>query len=185
MSSDDQDFEAAVAEMRFDDADQLLPEGVSRDQLDEARASAFERALALQAEILELGSNYEHRRLLELDGDPVTSRLLALLPPASKERADLQFRLAHRWADDRRATNERRLAEARKALDGLDLELARGLLLKIDSNFLDPTREPERDQMFLELAARAMELEQLTSTADRLVADAEPPKRKRWFRRGG
>ena len=143
-----------------------------------------DKALALQARLVELGRVDDHRAILELADDPATGPLLELLSPAARDRAELQIRLARRWADDRRATNHRRLDEAKRALEGLDLELARGLLRKIDGEFLDDEATTTRDQLFLDLAARTMELEDLESRSDRLIAQATPPpKKRRWFRR--
>lgn len=143
-----------------------------------------DKALELQARLVELGRVDDHRAILELAEDPATAALLALLSPAARDRAELQIRLARRWAEERRAMNRRRLDEARRALDGLDLELARGLLRKIDGTFLDADGGAIRDQLLLDLAARSMELEELESRTGRLIAEAAPPpKKRRWFRR--
>lgn len=143
-----------------------------------------DKALALQAQLVELGRIDDHRAILELADDPATGPLLALLSPAARDRAELQIRLARRWADERRATNHRRLDEAKRALDGLDLELARGLLRKIDGEFLDEGAATTRDQLLLDVAARSMELEELETRTGRLIAEATPPpKKRRWFRR--
>lgn len=174
----------ALEELRFDDAAALAVDDVDAAQVKAAREAALEAARGLQTEMVELGRAGDHRRILELQADPRTERLLSLLSPAVRERADLQIRLARRWADERRSTNRRRLDEAAKALAGLDFELARGLLLKIDGAFLDDADRGERDRLLLDLSARSLEMEELSSQADRLLAQAAPPKKKRWFRRG-
>jgi hypothetical protein len=174
----------ALEELRFDDAAALAVNEADVARLQAGREAALDAARTLQTELVELGRVDNHRRILELAADPRTEQLLSLLPPAVRERADLQIRLATRWADERRATNRRRLDEAARALAGLDFELARGLLLKIEGSFLDDAGRDERDRLLLDLSARSLEMEELSSQADRLLAQATPPKKKRWFRRG-
>jgi hypothetical protein len=181
----DDTLERAIDELRFDDAEALAASDEEHHRLSDARAAAIERALALQVEMVELGRAADHRRILEIDAEPGTERLLALISPAARDRADLQVRLAKRWQTEQRATAHRRMLEARKALDGLDFTLARGLLQKVDGELLDDADKIERDNMLLELSARAMEMEELAEKAARIVADTRPPERKRrWFRRG-
>ncbi|MGF1664968.1 MAG: hypothetical protein ACFCVC_01735 [Acidimicrobiia bacterium] len=174
----------ALEELRFDDAAALAVGEAEAARVKAARDVALDAARALQTEMVELGRVDDHRRILDLAADPRTEQLLSLLSPAVRERADLQIRLATRWADERRSTNRRRLNEAAKALAGLDFELARGLLLKIEGTFLDDAGRAERDRLLLDLSARSLEMEELSSQADRLLAQATPPKKKRWFRRG-
>jgi hypothetical protein len=180
----DDTFQRALEELRFDDAAELAIAEAEAAELNAARAAALAEARELQTEMVELGRVGDHRRILELHAHPRTELLLSQLPPAVRERADLQVRLATRWADERRSTNRRRLDEAAKALAGLDFELARGLLLKIDGAFLDDSGAAERDRLLLDLSARTIEMEELSSQADRLLAREAPAKKKRWFRRG-
>ena len=102
-----------------------------------------------------------------------------LLPTAASDRARLHLRQARRWADRKRATNRRRLDEARAALTALDLELARGLLARVEDPFLDDAGRKERDDLLLELSARTMEFEDIA----RAVPPPEQPRRRRWWRR--
>lgn len=177
-------LQSLLDDLRFGEAEAVATSDVERQRLLEARQAATERALTLQAEMVEAGREGDHRRVLDLANHPHTERLLPLLSPAARDRAELQLRLANRWVDERRATARRRLGEARRALDGLDFTLARGLLQKIDGDLLDDGGRAERDKMLLELSARSMEMEELASRASRIVAEARPPQpKRRWFRR--
>ncbi len=141
-------------------------------------APTDDQAWSLHRRILELADADESRLLLAIADDPSTGPLLERLPEAARRRSDLQLRRARRWAERQRTTNRRRLTEARAALDALDLELARGLLARIDGEFLDPEERRRRDEMLLELSARTMEFEDIT----RRVPDARPQTRRRWWR---
>jgi len=94
----------------------------------------------------------------------------------------LFFRNAARWEDSQRQTALRRLADAERALSGLDLQLARGLLARVDGRFLDSEEIARKDALLLDASARTMELEHLENEGRRLISEAEPKKR-RWWRR--
>lgn len=114
--------------------------------------------------------------------DPHTDYLVGLLSDTQRDRADLFFRNAARWEESQRQTARRRLADAEKALGGLDLQLARGLLARVDSRFLDEEEIARKDRLLLDVSARSMELENLEDESRRLIAEAAPKKR-RWWRR--
>lgn len=114
--------------------------------------------------------------------DPDTARLLELLSDTQQDRAALYFRNATRWEESQRETALRRLSDAGKALGGLDLELARGLLARVDNTYLRSDEIAHKDSLLLDVSARSMELESLESESRRLIAEAEPKKR-RWWRR--
>lgn len=175
-------------EFRFDEVDKLmeaqdLDPGL-RDEITRRRADAEERAMTVCRQIIELG---DERRLEEVAGlaaDPSTRQLLRLVADASRKRAELYLREAGRWVEKRKETNTRRLTEARRALDGLDLELARGLMNRIDGRFLTRDQEEERDQLLLDIAARTMEMESLSDSGNRMIEnDPQPGTRKPWWRR--
>lgn len=137
-----------------------------------------DQAWHLHRRILELADAEDPRSLLAIADDPTTGPLLERLPEAARHRAQLQLRWARRWADRQRDTNRRRLAEAHAALSALDLDLARRLLARIDGEFLEASERQRRDQMLLELSARAMEFEDIA----RQVPNDPPPTRRRWWR---
>lgn len=180
-------------ELRFDEAEKLV-EGAEEaaetgllDEIAARRAAAEERARTVAEHIIELGDEREFGEIVDLAHDPNTRRLLDLLPDTYRKRPNLYLREAIRWEQKRKETSTRRLAEARKALDGLDLELARGLMNRVDSRFLTDEQREERDQLLLEISARSMELESLDESGDELIEKREPRKQRSsrppWWRR--
>jgi hypothetical protein len=186
-------IEKMLDEFRFDDAESLLeredddPDPELRNEIDRRRAAAGHRARDLVSRVVELGESRRLGEVVELARQPTIRPLLALVPDASRERAELYLREAERWAERREETNSRRLGEARRALDGLDLELARGLMRRIDSRFLSREQRDERDRLLLDITARAMEVESLTAMGRDLVEDRRSQERKQrklpWWRR--
>lgn len=186
-------IEKMLDEFRFDDAESLLerqdddPDPELRREIDRRRADAENRARDLVSRVVELGESRRLGEVVELARQSTTRPLLALVPDASRERAELYLREAERWAERREEINSRRLGEARRALDGLDLELAGGLMRRIDSRFLSSEQRDERDQLLLDITARAMEVESLTAMGRDLVEDRRSQERKQrkspWWRR--
>jgi hypothetical protein len=186
-------IEKMLDEFRFDDAESLLeredddPDPELRNEIDRRRAAAGHRARDLVSRVVELGESRRLGEVVELARQPTIRPLLALVPDASRERAELYLREAERWAERREEINSRRLGEARRALDGLDLELARGLMRRIDSRFLSREQTDERDRLLLDITARAMEVESLTAMGRDLVEDRRSQERKQrklpWWRR--
>jgi hypothetical protein len=179
-------------ELRFDEAEDLV--GMSgRDtdpelltEIARRRDEAEESAAELARRVIDLGENQRLGEIVELAQEPAVRPLLSLVPDTSRQRAELYMREAERWASRRAEINARRLGEARRALEGLDLELARGLIRRIDTRFLSDEQEADRDRLFLDVAARAMEMESLAETGRRLAGQNEVQqrsrRRRRWWR---
>lgn len=180
-------FESALEELRFGDAESMLSSADVandvRDRLVAARQAAHDRAQALYQRLREMAEAGDHAGILRVRGNPETTRLMSLLADTPRDRIELYFRNADRWEESQRQTARRRLSDAAKALGGLDLQLARGLLARVDNRFLEEEEIAEKDQLLLEVSARAMELESLQETGSRLIEEAEP-KRRRWWQRG-
>ncbi len=180
-------------ELRFDEAEEMVENADSAaetgllDEIEARRTAAEERARTIAEHIIGLGDEREFGQIVDLAHDPDTRRLLDLLPDTYRKRPDLYLREAIRWEQKRKETSTRRLTEARKALDGLDLELARGLMNRIDSRFLTDEQKEERDQLLLDISARTMELESLDESGDALIEKREPRQqrnsRRPWWRR--
>ena len=147
------------------------------------RPEAEDSARSLHERITRLGQRRETEAILELVEDPANRLLLESGPESSRRRAEAYVREAERWEERKRDTNARRLREARRSLDGLDLELARGLMNRIDGRFLTEEQEAERDQLLLDISARSMEMESLSETGDRLVEETEKTDERPWWRR--
>jgi hypothetical protein len=188
MAFDPESFEAALAQYRFDEAEELLNRapadrvGDLRLELETWRAEAEETGRSTYQRILDLGASGTYDELLELYRDPTTARLLATLSDAERERVELHLRGAERWEETRRETNRRRMAEARRALDSLDLQLARGLLARVDGRYLDEQDASHRDDLLLELSARSMELEELSELEKQFVSERGRKRRLPWRR---
>jgi len=180
-------------ELRFDEAEELVEEGDGEadtellDEIAQRREAAEERARAIAERIIELGDEREFSQIVDLAHDPDTRALIDLLPDTYRKRPDLYLREAIRWEQKRREISTRRLGEARRALDGLDLELARGLMNRVDSRFLTDEQKEERDQLLLDISARTMELESLDESGDELIEKREPRQQRAskqpWWRR--
>lgn len=177
-------------EFRLDEAEPLIEErgDVSlRAELVRRRAEGERRGRELANRIIDLGNTHQIEDVVPLAHEPSTRLLLALAPDTSRKRAELSLRQAERWEDKRREINERRLAEARRALDGLDLELAQGLMRRIEGRFLTDGEEQERDRLLLDISARAVEVESLAEKGRQLIGEAGPPRtsqrRQSWWRR--
>ena len=180
-------------EFRFDDAVNLIeresddPDPELLREIDRRRAEAENRAKKLVSQIIELGETQRFGEIVELAEEPATRALLALTSASPRKRAELYLREAERWAARRTEINARRLGEARRALEGLDLDLAKGLMRRIDGRFLSDEQEEVRDRLLLDLAARTMEMESLTERGRQLAEEIEPRESRgrqgRWRRR--
>lgn len=182
-------FRDLLDELRFDDAEDLVkrsgqdPNGALRGEISKRREEAEERARELARHIAELGEGRKLDEIVDFSHEDSTVRLLALAPDTSRKRAELYLREAERWADNKERINARRLAEARRALDGLDLDLAKGLMKRINGRFLNDELEEERDRLLLDISARAMDVESLAETTRRLTEDTRNQQKGRWWRR--
>jgi hypothetical protein len=186
-------IEELLDEFRFDDVESLIEQGSDdpdpqlRNEIARRRADAEDRARDLVSRVVELGESQRLEEVVELARRPATAPLLALAPDTSRRRAELYLREAERWARRRTEINARRLREARRALDGLDLELARGLMRRIDGRFLSRDQRDERDRLLLDISARAMELQSVAETGRQLLDEKGPHRRNRteraWWRR--
>lgn len=186
---DETAFNQALTELRFDVAEGLiaglLPERrpALEVRLAAAREAAQERARRLATTIQETSSRHDHNRLHAIASAPDTAPLLALLPEVNRRQSEILLGSGERWGRRQTEANRRRLREARTALDRFDVELARGLLTRLDATFLGDEEIEERDQLLLDLTSRSMEMEQLSGAADQIVADGRTARR-RWWRRG-
>ena len=151
-------------DFRFEDAQQLLEEDSDPDLVNEIaarRVEAEKRAEVVVQRLVELGEKGQLDEFVAIADDPVTTRLIAQASPSSRDRVDLYAQEAERWRKHQTEINARRLGEARRALDGLDLGLAEGLMRKIDERFLTDEGHEDRDRLLLDMSARTMEIESL------------------------
>lgn len=144
--------------------------------------SDLQIAQQLTSRIRALAVRDDHRGLLEIDADPDTSRLLGLLSNDLAAAARVHLEAARRWRQRKEEANHRRLGEARTALDGFDLTLTRALLSRIEEAWLTPEDGSVRDDILLQMEARTMETEELSTLASEAI-DEHRPRRRRWQRK--
>jgi hypothetical protein len=159
-----------LAEYRFEEAEQLLNDNTDPDLVAEVAASRSEagkRAEVAAQRLIELGAKGQLDDFLATIDDPTTKRLVAMASPSSRDRVDLYGQEAERWRKHQVEVNAKRLGEARRALDGLDLGLAEGVMRKVDERFLSDEGREERDQLLLDMSARTMEIESLAQLGGR------------------
>jgi hypothetical protein len=145
---------------------------------DVANEGNEQRARQLVDQIMADARAYDHRALLAIDADPDTATLLDLLPEKATQGANLHLRRARSWRDQQNDKARGKLDAVKTALDGLDISLARGLLRRIDSGFLDDVELARFDELLLATEARAVELEDIQSQ----VPSSSPEKKQK--RRG-
>ncbi len=104
---------------------------------------------------------HDYQALVHIDADPETEDLLGLLPDRATSQAHTHLRGARAWQGQQRERAISKLDAARAALDALDIPLARGILRRVDSSFLDETGIVRRDELLLGVEARAVELEDI------------------------
>lgn len=185
------DIRRMLEELRFDEVEQVIDDAdldpELREEIPRRRAEAKENADALCRRLVSLGEARKLDEITDIARDPLTRAQIRLADDDIQEQVERYLREAERWETRRRNTNSRRLAEARKALDGLDLELARGLMNKIDGRFLSEEENEERDQLLLDISARVMEMESLSDTGEQLMENDRPRDKhgsnRPWWRR--
>lgn len=138
-------------------------------------------AAALHAEITRLARAHDHRALYRLAEDADTSRLLDELGESQRTRSLVHLEAARRWADRQIELADRRLDEAEAALSALDVRYAKALLVRMDDEFVVGDARRRRDELFVAVAGREHEFEQLDRTAEAIAEEAAP--RRRWWRR--
>lgn len=182
-----QAFDEALAELRFDDAERLIESAGGRAVESLARRVESERSRARDAaqqvyqQIVQFGAEDDYAAIFALEKDPSTRPLLGQLAEADQRRAELHLAAGVRWAAVGSERNERRLSEARHALDQFDLELARGLIVLLDDRFMDEEAVERKNRLLLDIEARRMELAPLREAQERLASSS--PSDQAWWKR--
>ncbi|MGB8360449.1 MAG: hypothetical protein WCE80_03550 [Acidimicrobiia bacterium] len=140
-------------------------------------------AEALAATIIKNARADEHVALLAIDADPRTAELLDLLPEGEARQAEAHLRDTRIWRANANEKARRKFMAASKALDELDVTLARGILRKIDAGVLNPPELERYDELLLAVEARTVELEDIEKGLPPLRTDAKHDRRKKHWRR--
>lgn len=180
-------FERALREYRLDDAARLLEDAdpaLSDElagELRREREKAEKAAQHVYQRIIQHGADEDYAEVAAIGRVSSTAPLLAILPKSTRRHAEAYLGAAARWEAARRRTSQRRLAEAHRALEEFDLQLARGLAHRVERQFLD--NEEDLDRLLLDIESRAMEFESLRE-AQRRFPEGRPSTEKRpWWRR--
>ena len=185
-------FDVLIQDFRFEEAEKLVgtlpvteqPALLKRLQVSRlaCEPAARRRSGAIQA----AARTHDFETLVELASDPLTERLLAVLPAELREAGQLQLQNAGSWKERKIESTVRRLDEAADALAAFEVRLARSLVSNIDDRFLSEAGKETRDRLLIDIEARAMEAESLDEKAQALDAELRPPqrpKRRRWWKR--
>ena len=121
----------------------------------------------------------DYRALLVIDADSDTATLLGLLPEEATRTANVHLRGARIWRDQQNEKARHRLDAAKKALDGLDISMAKGLLARVDSSILGEAEQAWFDELLLATEARATELEAIQIGVPSSPPDKKPKRRRR------
>lgn len=148
----------------------------------ETGQGTLEQARALSSEISRLARAHDNKALLKVAAQPETNELLAVLPERESRQAVVHLRSAGIWKAKLNRKANGKLEAASKALDELDLVLARGILRKIDAEILDETALATYDELLLAVEARAMELDEIESALPEIPAEREERRKRFWNR---
>ena len=180
----DQDaIRALLDDLRFDEAEESASDPSLRAEVASRRAAAESEAVDLLDQIAASIADGRMADLSRTAEDERSRRLLTLLPASDRRTAEMHLDEALRWKAYKQRTSVRHLTEARAALDRLDVELARGLVNKVDGRFLSAQQLEERDRLLLDISARSMELESLESAGRDLIDEVGDPDTQSWWRR--
>jgi hypothetical protein len=175
-------------EFRFEDAQRLLDEAEDTgtdlgNEIATRRTAAEKQAEVVAQRLVDLGEEGQLDEFLLMVDDPITRRLVALASPSARDRVDLYLQEAERWRKHQMEINGRRLGEARRALEGLDLGLAQGVMSKVDERYLSDEGREERDQLLLDMSARTMDIESLAQLGGKVKRPHRAGRRKPGRRR--
>lgn len=143
--------------------------------------STLEQARSLASEIARLARSHDNKALLRVAAEPETEELLAALPDRESRQSKVHLKSAAIWRTKLNRKALGKLDAAKKALDELDLVLAKGILRKIDAEILDDTSLNRYDELLLAVEARAMEIDEIEAAIPNNPPDEEP-RRRFWNR---
>ena len=185
----DAKIETLLAEYRFDEAVAHVsrtgdpdPESVLK-HIEKARLACEPAARRRNNAIQAAARNHDFPELIRLAQDPLTIRMLSVLPAELQTAAQLQLDNASDWLSQRVIANARRLVEAEDALESFDLRLSRSIIHRLEERYLTDDDRANRDRLLLAIEARSMEAESLADIAKTVEAELRPPRRRRWWSR--
>ena len=137
-------------------------------------------ARLLADEITKLARAHDDRALVLLDQDLNTRTTLAELPPKDSRQALVHLDAARAWQARHNQKVVEKLEAASAALDRLDVQLARGILRKLDWEVFDERNLKAYNELVLSVEARSMELDEIRES---LPSEKDDGSKSRWFKR--
>jgi len=134
-------------------------------------------------EIVQHARAHDNKSLLTIAVDPETEEILAVLPQRELGQAEVHLEASRIWQVGQNEKAKRKLDAASKAIDRLDIPLARGVLRKIDADLLDKPELGRYDELLLAVEARAVELEEIEGRLPQTPAADTRSRQKRFWRR--
>ena len=181
MTVDFPELDAALAELRFDDASDLV-DGLGPEErpaaaarLRAARESATDGAELFANRIQQLARSDHYAALYALSKDPTTFRQLGLLPKEIRRGAEVHLNGAQRRREQSLGSARRQMAQARKALDTFHTGTARTALARVDTTWLGDGEKAELAELRERLELLKAETDELAARGDQ-VAEKHGPR---------
>ncbi len=139
--------------------------------------------MELVDEILRLARAHENKELVAIDADPATEALLSQLSDRQAGQARVHLKASRAWKTKQNRRARDKMDAAAKALDRLDIVLARGIVRKLDPDVLEPAELERYDELLLAITARAMEIDEIESSLPDEPPDDGDRRSRRFWRR--
>ncbi|MFQ5554153.1 MAG: hypothetical protein ACE5GC_02130 [Acidimicrobiia bacterium] len=185
MSDQSQEFDAALEQFRFGDAEALVRgmEGEARsaagERLSAAIAAATDAADDLANRIQALARHDHYAALLDLAARDNTARLLELVPAEIRRGAQLHLDGAVRRRDMSVKLARRHLDGADAALDGFDPAAAEKALAKVDLAWLSAEDRARYEELRERTNKVTEETSEIAAATAEVLAEYQPPQSAR------
>lgn len=133
-----------------------------------------ETAQALAGQIASYARANQHRKLLVIADDPETPHVLDLMTEGDRRQSIVHLDAARRWRQRANEKARSKLDAVEKAISEFDVVLARGILRKVDWKLLDEPTLDRYNTLSLDVAALAVDVEDLESR----IPAPEPDEKK-------
>lgn len=188
MSNIKEQFDSALAELRFDEARSLI-DGMEPEEATSAHArrgaameEASERARNLANRIQALARSDHYAALLDIAADPATKRLLACASKEIRRGAEVHLRGATQRRHRAQGLARRHFQRVGEALDDFDPVEARKELSKVDDSWLDHELKATLGELTERVEQMTKETDELALITAEVLAEQRPERTGR--RRG-
>ena len=177
MGGDFSEIDAAIEQLRFGDADELInglapqERSAAVARLREAGQLAFERAHQLADRIQKLARNDHYAALYVLSNDLICARLLGLLPEKIRRGAEVHLNGARRRREQSLSSARAYIAQARTALDTFRTSDARKALLRVETAWFEEDDRAELSALRERLSLAKAEGDALTTRGEQILGE--------------